>query len=98
MTPEQFIYWLKGYLADKSVAADVNIIKDELDKIDFGRLPDLTPPVIDPSPWTNPWTNPTIQPYIQPWYTSTTGTSVVNTTDNITVSNTKDKTKTVLND
>jgi len=98
MTPEQFIYWLKGLLADKSVAVDVNIIKEELEKINFGGLPNLTPPVIDPGQWTTPWTIPSIPPYTQCWYTTMVGSGTVPASDSFIVSNTQDKSKTVLND
>jgi len=90
MNPEQFIFWLKGYLADKSVAADVNIIKEELEKINFGGVTNFTPTIINPEPWkSTPW---------NPWPVWTSTSVGVDGIGVTTTTNDSDKTKTMLND
>jgi hypothetical protein len=78
MTHEQFVYWLKGYLAaqtDSQMKIDIEKAIKEVDKVDST----CAPSPIGVNPWTSPY-SPTVPPGQPFWYTTTDSNGTTTTT------------------
>lgn len=69
MDSTQFIWWLKGFLANKEKLSqeDLNLIKSETEKVYEWKIPTIQPlPYYQPSQPPQPLPG-IIEPYQQPW-------------------------------